>query len=345
LANLALLLPCAAADLRGNSTTAQRIAKGLTVKGHVCEIVGLGETPPQETELILALHAGHSAKRAQDFGKAQNIPYVILFTGTDLNGKPSAETCKAVNSAAALICLAQAPAKRALELFGRGLKIEVIPQAPLALPWKPGLKAPAEFNLDPDLPLLLVPSGIRAVKNPRRLVEALIPLAQEGVAFQLLFVGPELEQEEGEKLRQLLEPLAWASWPGAVERPILAALMERCLGVLSASKSEGGAPNSLLEAGMASRPILASSISVHKEFPGEPWVFGSDPMLRSRVRQWIDAPIVAAREGRSLREFTRRYSDPRREAAEWDRIVKAVFAPPKPSPYGSTRLGEDSSKA
>ncbi len=344
--SIALLLPCAATDFRGNTTTANRLARGLEGKGHECKIFSLGEEPASETDLLIGLHSGRTGHLAQAIGKARNIPYIVLCTGTDLNGKPGEATCHAVRTADARVCLAAAPAKRGRELFGKDCYFEVIPQAPMALPWKPGLKVPDGILSDPKLPLVLVPTGIRAVKNPRRIVEALIPLEQEGVAFQLLFVGPELEKEEGERLRQLLEPLRWASWPGAMDRQTLAALMERCLCVLSASKSEGGAPNALLEAGMASRPILASSIGVHKEFPGEPWVFSSDPMLRSRLRQWIEEPIVAAREGRSLREFTRLYSDPRREAAEWDRVIRAVFAPPKASPYRSTPWpGKDSSQA
>jgi len=322
MSKILLVIPCAVDAPRGNAKTANRIAKGLASKGHTsCVADAHKEWPGESFDFILALHAAQAGPKARTWAKEHKTPYAILFTGTDLNGKPSADAKSAVTAAKILVAFGNSARKRARGLFGNGLQIEVLPQAPRVLP-NPVRDLPDGLLPQGNGAVILIPSGIRAVKNPRRVFEALAPLAKKGEKLRLLFVGPELEAEEGTRLHELLAPHPWAHWAGPVEDEVLAKLYRTALCVISPSKSEGGPPNSLLEAGMASCAVLASDIPAHREFPGRPWLFRSDEELRGRITEWLERPMAAASEGRSLREYTRRFSDPQREAADWDRVIR-----------------------
>ena len=322
MASLLIVIPCATDAPRGNAKTANRIAIGLESKGHTCCVAEVHEKMPSgDFEFIVALHAAKTGPQVRTWANGKKIPYAILFTGTDLNGKPLAETKSAVADAKVLLALGKPAVKRIRGLFGNGLAVEVLPQAPRVLP-NPVRDFPDGLLPEGEAPFVLIPAGVRSVKNPRRAFEALVSIAENGKRLRLLFVGPELDMEEGARLRELLKPHTWAHWAKPVDDDVLAKLYRSALCVISPSKSEGGPPNSLLEAGMASCAVLASDILAHQEFPGRPWLFRSDEELRKKVLVWIDNPMAAASEGRSLREYTRRFSDPRREAADWDRVIR-----------------------
>jgi glycosyltransferase involved in cell wall biosynthesis len=96
--------------------------------------------------------------------------------------------------------------------------------------------------------------------------------------------------------------------------------------VLSTSRSEGAAPNSLLEAALFSKPILASDIPAHRFFPGQDFLFRDARELRRAVRSQLEEPAQAALAGRQLRETTRTRFDQLREAVAWDRLIARVLA-------------------
>jgi glycosyltransferase involved in cell wall biosynthesis len=325
MARILLLCPSAGTDLNGNSTTARRLMAGFEKSGHPCTLLGPDYTGPVEADLILALHAVKCGPAAAQLAGINKLPYVILFTGTDLNGKPPGRAKLAVEEAAACIALAPHAQKRGREIYAVE-NIEVIPQAARPLP--EGRSAAALPENAPvyaaDDFVVLQPCGIRSIKAPRVALTALAPLAASYPRLRLCIVGPEVEADEAQALRNLLEAHPWASWPGAYTQLQMAAIMRRANLVISTSRSEGAAPNALLEAALFGRPICASNIAAHRYFPGPEHLFRDDHELRSAVEQCMVLPQETALKGRRFQELTRTRFDPTRETVAWDRLVLGV---------------------
>lgn len=329
-----LVLPCAIDANRGNATSATRIAESLSRRGYAVDtaVVGTDSADWPEFDLAVAFHAVHCGPATKEICAKREKPYVVVFTGTDLNGKPQGTTEDAVNGASACVALCTSAARRARDIFTEiPAGIDVIFQAVLPLPYKPGASLPAEApKLQSIQKLVLVPAGVRDIKDPLRAVKALAPLAAIRPELVLWFVGPELEESCGEQLRAAIAETSWAHWIGEVPRAELLPLMRRADVVLSTSRSEGAAPNSLLEAILAGTSVLASDIPPHKEFPGGAHCFREDRLLRRKLEKILDDSEEAAREVRKLQEIVRHKHGISAEQLAWDRLLGGLLHPERP---------------
>ena len=107
---------------------------------------------------------------------------------------------------------------------------------------------------------MLFPAGIRPVKRPLMPLGPLDTMAARHSGFELCYVGPVLDAEEGRKLFLGIESRPWCRYLGAVPHARMPALLHAADIVLNCSISEGGMPNSVLEALTLGRAVLASDI-------------------------------------------------------------------------------------
>src|ERR1051326_7053082 len=135
------------------------------------------------------------------------------------------------------------------------------------VPQAADLTAEASFDLAaawPALPasrvLFALPAGIRPVKQPRLPLEPFDALAARHPQIRLLYVGPILDAEEGERLTAALSARPWARYIGAVPHAQMASLLRQTDVVMNCSLSEGGMANSVLEALACGRAVLAADI-------------------------------------------------------------------------------------
>lgn len=328
-----LLIPCDPEAPRGNTTTAKRLKDELWRKGYEVELADVTkldlEAPGDaRAQLVIGLHAVHCGPAAQSLAKAWGVPYIVLFSGTDLNGQPQKPTLDAVAKATAVVALGNAPATRARDIYPECRDhLHVIAQAVLPLPYRPGVNLPADAPALPaDAPLVLIPAGVREVKDPLRAVTALLPMRKEQPEMQIWFVGPELEKETGDALRAACAEHDWVFWLDARPREELLPLFRRATVVLSTSRSEGGPPNGMLEAVLVGRPVLASSIPAHREFPGAESCFRDETELRKRFRAILSEPERAMMKSRKMEEVVRQTHSPAAEALGWDRLMRPLIS-------------------
>ncbi len=330
---LLFFLPCSPQAQRGNGTTARRLATELERRGYESKLIEAAQLPrPQiedwQPQLLLGMHAVHTGPLCQELAQAHGLPYVLLFSGTDLNGRPPLAATVAAKQAAAVVALGRAAAKRARDIYPECKDhLHVIPQGVAPLPYRPGLQLPADApSLAANDSLVLVPAGVRAIKDPLRAVHALAPLQQEIPSLRLWFVGPELEEKTGQLLRTACATYAWVHWLPPRPRQELLPLLRRSQVVLSTSRSEGGPPNSLLEAVLAGRPVLASSIPAHREFPGTESCFRNDSELRRLLRRILEHPEKAMVQVRKMEEILRQVHSPAAESLAWDRLLRPLLS-------------------
>jgi glycosyltransferase involved in cell wall biosynthesis len=191
---------------------------------------------------------------------------VVTLTGTDVNHDlldPArrAEVRGVLEGAAAITAFHPSIVEHvAGHLPALRPRMAVVPQAVRFERVEP-YDLDARWRLPADRVLFLFAGGIRAVKGPRLPLGALDALAAADPRVRLAYAGPVLEPALGEALGRDLAARPWAAYLGAVPHAQMASLLERADVVLNCSLSEGGMPNSLLEALALGRAVLASDVA------------------------------------------------------------------------------------
>ena len=250
-----------------------RIANGLRERGVELNVWDCSTTPVGQLEaeieayhpdLIHAFHAYRVGPQALRLTQRLSIPPLVTITGTDGNhdlfDKKRSQVVRLVLRKAACVVVFQESMKEqiARELPDVATKMAVIPQSTHLEEGPPSPLADL-IDLPTDAVIFLFPAGIRPVKKTLLPLAAFDRLVTHHPLFRLLYAGPILEAEEGERLISALTSRPWATYLGEVPHAQMRSLMEAVHVVLNCSESES-MPNSILEAMTCARPVVASDI-------------------------------------------------------------------------------------
>src|SRR3989442_5457536 len=147
------------------------------------------------------------------------------------------------------------------------------------------------------------------VKRPRFPLEPLERLVARRPRVRLLYVGPTLDADEGDALLGALRGRPWARWIGTVPHAEMGGLLALGDVVLNCSVSEGGMANSVLEALMAGRAVLASDIEGNRSLIDDDatgLLFRDETEFELRAAQLARDPNLRARLGRAGRALVAR---------------------------------------
>ncbi|HYB69665.1 MAG TPA: glycosyltransferase [Candidatus Bathyarchaeia archaeon] len=323
-ARVAVLAPFAAPSVRGNAITVERIARGLRQRGVEVRVWDLSVAPeaavehqlPQfEPALVHAFHALRTGPAALRLARRMGVPLLVTVTGTDVNhdlfDEDSAPVVRRVlEGATAVSMFDESIAARMLEalpdlaprlvLIPQSVSFEPVAGEPAAAHWPPA----AAIQRAPG-PILLFPAGIRPIKRPTLPIEPLAGLRDAYPGLELLYVGPVLDPAEGETLLRLLADHPWARHLGAVPHSRMPTLLELADVVLNCSLSEGGMPNSVMEALALGRAVVASDIPGNRSLVEDGvtgFLFGSPAELAEKAERLLKDAGLRARLGEAGRE-------------------------------------------
>ena len=252
---------------RGNSTTAKRIASGLEQKGvdvtvFAYEEDGWNEEIESEAracDLIHIIHFYRFSKWAKKTKFQLNKPYIMTNGGTDVNldlynlGNRAEMLDILQNAKAITVFTDDAKAKLCHAYSGMGLRIEVIKQSV----WFPISRENADsLNLEPGEPAILLPSGLREVKDIFFLIEEIICLQKKYPKLHFLIAGMVLDENIYETLKQYMEKYSWIHFLENVPIENMVSLYNWGDVVLNTSISEGQS-SSILEAMQMGCVVLA----------------------------------------------------------------------------------------
>ncbi|MCD8508904.1 MAG: hypothetical protein LRY73_02755 [Bacillus sp. (in: Bacteria)] len=194
---------------RGNKVTVERISKGIQQAG--LETTILSSTDPAnytktlKADIYHGFHASHFFQFMKKRGETLS-PYVLTLTGTDLNhdlfhAEKKDGVTKALEGARAIhVFTDDAKNKLLTELPSLQDKTYTIPQGVLPLSLNDRLKSKEEGTF-----LFILPAGIRKVKNVPFAIASLDKLRKKYPQVRLWVVGPVIEEEEGNLVRDLVE--------------------------------------------------------------------------------------------------------------------------------------------
>ena len=237
---------------------------------------GTGGSGTPAAGLVLGVHAYRSGKLLLGCG----VPYIIVLGGTDVNidlhERAKGEVIRRVIAEAAAVVAFNEELKTALLALipEARSKVFLIPQAVELAP--PELvdeteddaarrreRLRAALDVTTDEQLLLLPAGVRPVKDVLWAVEAISQWHASDPRICLRIVGPVLDAKYAQTVEATLAALAAAPataravrYVGALPRAQLHEAMRLAAMVLNTSESEGQC-NSLLEAMLAGTPVVA----------------------------------------------------------------------------------------
>jgi L-malate glycosyltransferase len=340
---LAVLTPFAAPAVRGNAITVDRVVRGLRSRGAAVKVWDLSATPAATVEeeveaekpaLIHAFHAYRVGPLAARLAHRLGVPLVLTLTGTDANHDlddvaRGPLVRQALEAAAAVTAFDDSIVRRVADaLPAVRSRLVVVPQAV-------GFDGHAPFDLARHWPLpgervlFVLAGGIRPVKGPRTALGGLDAAAAADPRIRLLFVGPVIDADEGEALRRELVPRPWARHIGAVPHAQIASLLALADVVLNCSLSEGGMPNSVLEALALGRAVLASDIPGNRalvEHGVTGLLFADAPALAASAARLAGDPGLRARLGAAGRALVEARYPPARELDGYSDVYRQLIS-------------------
>lgn len=313
----------------GNHITASRFAARLPAHGWNCSII---ETDPHDPatinaklktsrpDAVLLLHAYRSGQPWLLAAAPKDLPLAVLMTGTDYNHDLQVPARAAV--------IAQIQQRATAIIIQNQHLLQQFRQKQTALCDKfkllpPGIRLGEEpyplrdiLQLRTDIPLFLLPAGIRPVKGNLELLLMCDQLKGHQADFQLAFCGPALDANYTASFLTALEQRPWAHYLGEIPKMAIAAAMHQADVILNNSSSEG-VSNALVEAASLGRPILASDIIGNRAVVQH----GKNGLLYSGQEQFVTQARQLSSDQQLIKQLTQ--PNPSRYSAEREGMLLA----------------------
>lgn len=336
-----LITPFDFPSVRGNAITVRRVAEGLRHEGVTPLVLDLATLSEEDArsrleefspELIHAFHAFLAGPVAQRLATQRGTPLIVTVTGTDAN-------CDLVDPSRAHIVRNVLSRANAIVAFHEYIRRNVLGLLPdlaskfFVVPQSVWLTDGQAFPLSERLPvapentIFLLPAGIRPVKRPRYALEAFEKLLPRHPLLRLLYAGPFIDANEGEKLRSALSDRPWARYLGEVPHEQMHSLLDQVDVILNTSLSEGGMANSVLEAMSVGRPVLAADIEGNRSVVEDGvngLLFASEEECAEKAERLLLDPELRQRLGVAAREKVRREFPRGREIGAYLRLYKQI---------------------
>ncbi|MDC3414534.1 glycosyltransferase family 4 protein [Aquibacillus sp. 3ASR75-11] len=317
---------------RGNTVTVQRIADNLEHLGVQTDIVSTTERDSTATFPDADIVHGFHAYRFYTFMKQLGMtldPYMITLTGTDLNHDLFDEKRRGD----VLACLNGAEAVHAFDEKAKEILLQEAPKIKdktyvIAQGNSDFPKVKPPIEKEENTFLFVLPAGIRKVKNVPSAINMLRVLHDKYVHVRLWLVGPILEEEEGDIVKELVDQHAdWVQYLGQVPHSEMGAIYERADVVLNTSHSEGQS-SALLEAMGYGIPVLVSdnqgnrNIVTHQETG---FVYDTPNQFLELAEQIMNNDKLQQDIGVSAKQYTTKNHSGVYEAEALFRIYRSIL--------------------
>jgi glycosyltransferase involved in cell wall biosynthesis len=260
-----VLVLAALTDATGNAVTATRIAKHLEGRYDVTLADANTSSARSLRDTVATKNVraavGVHALLAGPFLRALDVPYALVFGGTDLYEEThelqSSQMSRAVAHASSLLAFSPENRARAEWMWPAiAGRVRLLPQAVELPPCAEGFSLRARLGLGPKDVVVLLPTGIRKVKDPLHTVEALSVWHALAPNVHLVIVGAVIEQDYAEVALAEMSDRPGIHYVSALSRPELLAAMAEADVVLNSSLSEGMC-GTVLEAMALGTPVVA----------------------------------------------------------------------------------------
>ncbi len=250
---------------RGNATTARRIISGLKDR-HICttlvpyEEEQFSEDIIQRIESSDLLHVLHF-RRFAEWGEANNYhvktPYIITSGGTDVNidifnEQLQEKIGKVLRDAIGITVFSQDAKQKLADIYPEVAdKVYIVKQSV----WFPEEISFTEASR-PFGPNILLPAGLREVKDVLFVLPALVKLKMHYPSLTFTILGAPLESTVVAEVKAVQKEFPWITYLEEVQLEEMPEIYTRNDIIINTSLSEGQS-SALLEAMLLRRPVVA----------------------------------------------------------------------------------------
>lgn len=261
-----IVLPAPSPPAGGNWVFSHRLRRHLEPLGIRVRIIDLNEVTPEEIEKADIVHAFNASRTAapliERFGRP-NRPFVVTFTGTDVNEeirRPEEQEriLKTAGQADALIFLTST-AMEEFALRHPALRDRCV-HIPLGIEVPPGSGLDrSHWGWEAGNLVFFLPAGLRPVKRPLDALGPLERLHEEHPEVRFCIAGAVFDPGILTRVEEAAAAKPWFRWLGQVPHEQMGDLYRAADVVLNTSSSEG-LSHALLEAMASGRAVLASAV-------------------------------------------------------------------------------------
>ncbi|WP_054637000.1 glycosyltransferase [Thalassobacillus sp. C254] len=258
-------------SIRGNATTAKRLTQALSREGVSVKVASYEEESNEkikefiaESDIVHALHVRRFVEWLSETGIKITQPLLLTSGGTDVNvdfNDPDKlkEMKDIINQSSGITVFTQDGKEKVLRSFPESKgKVHIIPQ---------GIQLEDNKEVDMQLPAgcpkILLPAGLRPVKDVLFLGEALVSLRKVFPDLQFAIIGANLDEETFREVKTWDHHYKWFHYWEPVPLDRMSTLYEWADIVVNTSSSEGQ-PMAVLEAMAWGTPVLARNIPGNK---------------------------------------------------------------------------------
>ncbi len=310
---------------RGNSTTSKRIIHFLQKEGIQTSVFPYLEKDPwhlPQTDVVHILHATRFVSWAQENHYAINQPYIVTMGGTDINldlQSPMSEDIYALLDMASFITVfTQDAAWKVGHLSKDWLnKTVVIPQTAW-ISWNITMKTQY------DEPQILLPAGLRPVKDVLQVIPALDDLIISYPNLHFTLLGANLSDQVYHQVMEASRNRPWFTYAGVVPYEIMTNWYNLSNIVINTSISEGQ-PLAVMEAMAMGKPVIARKIPANESLilhNQTGWLYETLDQFKEAFHTIMSNPAHREQVIQQAKEWIRQSSSPAQEAAQYIELYK-----------------------
>ncbi|MFZ4452500.1 glycosyltransferase [Salibacterium aidingense] len=321
---------------RGNSTTAKRMKTYLEKIGHRVHVHAFEEesAPIDEwmdwADVVHALHVRRTAEFVEEKGVNLHKPLVLTTGGTDINIDLKERFKKIqmerfLSKAGILAVFTEDSREKVLHDFPwMQERVVVIPQA-VAVSYPEAGVTP---SLPQGYPKLLLPAGLRPVKDVLYTVNALDTIKTVYPDLQLLLVGEKLEESVALQVEKEAAIRPWFHYKSPVDSGTMTSFYRWADVVLNSSVSEGQ-PISLLEGMALGVPALARQNPGNASVitPGvNGYLFASPEECTEKLYHLLEHPAQYKKMKAASAAYVQKYHHPEEEAGKYTDLYYSLLS-------------------
>ncbi|MDQ0218371.1 glycosyltransferase [Peribacillus cavernae] len=250
---------------RGNSTTIKRIVHYLQQQSISTSVIPYLEDDNwnyPDADLFHILHATRFIQWAEEKSFRLNRPYVVTMGGTDINldlqESIDEEMLTFLNNANYITVFTEDAKEKVEKLSAKWMdKTVVIPQG-IWLPWSISTRK-EEFS-----PRILLPAGLRPVKDVLHILPALDRLIYEYPNMSFTILGANLDNDVYREVQKEAGQRKWMNYAGVVPYEVMKIWYDQSQIVINTSQSEGQSL-ALMEAMAIGRPVIARANEANRD--------------------------------------------------------------------------------
>ncbi|MBM4761861.1 glycosyltransferase [Bacillus sp. B15-48] len=312
---------------RGNSTTIKRLVHFLQVKNINTSVIPYMEEDNwyrSEADIYHILHATRFIRWARENDFAIHQPYIVTMGGTDINidlqETMDDEMFSFLNDASFITVFTNAAKDKVIHLHPEwATKTVVIPQA-IWLPWK---ILPNKEEMSPQI---LLPAGLRPVKDVLHVLPALDELIDSYPRMTFTILGANLDEKVNKQVQTQAKKRLWMKYAGVVPYEVMKGWYEQTQIVINTSLSEGQSL-ALMEAMAMGKPVIARKNEANLQFVRHHqtgWLYETMAEFKAAVHEIVNEPVLRNRVVKTAKEWIIENHSPEKETSKYIQLYQQL---------------------